>query len=231
MAREKKSQKTKGKRGQYEPGDFGRRPEYRDPIKRVLIACEGAETEVRYFRALLKDKRIRTARVEVYGPEGGTDPKSIVEFAKGKVEYARRDGDPFDEVWCVFDRDDHLKIADAMTQAKHQTDPEGGFEVAFSNPCFELWFLLHFRYSSGHQHRTAVARELKQKDRIAGYDKPMDVYGLLKDKQDDAIGNAKRLRKHHKDCNAGRQENPCTNVDELVVGLNKLAEEAAPPCQ
>jgi hypothetical protein len=43
-------------------------------------------------------------------------------------------------VWCVFDCDEHARLKPAIDQA---TALE--LSLAVSNPCFDLWFLLHFQ--------------------------------------------------------------------------------------
>jgi hypothetical protein len=50
-----------------------------------------------------------------------------------------------DEVWCVFDVDEHPKLAEARDQAN-----ANGIQLAVSNPCFELWLLLHFQEHRAH---------------------------------------------------------------------------------
>ena len=48
----------------------------------------------------------------------------------------------------VFDKDDYPDFDEAIELAK-----KNGFEVAYSNQAFELWFLLHFKKYSGKLHR------------------------------------------------------------------------------
>ena len=50
-------------------------------------------------------------------------------------KHADRD---FDEIWCVFDTDQHPNLAQAINEAG-----QSEIEVAVSNPCFELWLVLH----------------------------------------------------------------------------------------
>jgi len=57
----------------------------------------------------------------------------------------------YNSVWCVFDVDDHPRVADARQMAA-----DNGIELAISNPCFELWLLLHFRDGPGMQHRDKI---------------------------------------------------------------------------
>jgi RloB-like protein len=46
--------------------------------------------------------------------------------------------DKGDQVWVVFDRDQHERFEDAMSLCERQ-----GINVARSNPCFEIWLILH----------------------------------------------------------------------------------------
>ncbi|MEY8379328.1 RloB family protein [Lachnospiraceae bacterium 56-18] len=49
--------------------------------------------------------------------------------------------DEGDMIWCVFDRDEN---SDGSLQKAKQTAMREGYRLAYSNPSFELWFLLHF---------------------------------------------------------------------------------------
>lgn len=78
-------------------------------------------------------------------------------LASSRLE-AKRSGDPnarFDEVWVVFDRDEHPRYDEAVNMAR-----ANGIELAVSNPCFELWLLLRFRENPGAQHRHDMQRLL-----------------------------------------------------------------------
>ncbi len=67
---------------------------------------------------------------------------------------------------------------------------DNGFRLAVSNPCVELWILLHFRDSPGAQHRHPLQRMLKAY--IAGYDKGLDFADLVGG-IDEATARARRL--------------------------------------
>lgn len=63
-------------------------------------------------------------------------PRDLVEHAR---RIAPANGEDFDEVWCVVDVDDFdLEPAVALA-AKLDV------RLAVSNPCFELWLLLHYQ--------------------------------------------------------------------------------------
>ena len=98
-----------------------------------LVVCEG-ETEVDYLCELA-----RSLRIHVHICKGdGTDPKSIFSTAKRKV---KEDGVKYDKVFCVFDRDNHhTAFAEAIELCKSKK-----FIPIVSNPCFELWLILHFQ--------------------------------------------------------------------------------------
>lgn len=138
-----------------------RLPATRIPKRRLLVVCEGKRTEPEYIAGF--ERHVRNARVEIEIPKERGDPKRVVEIAKkctqDAVDEAKRQRDDFlafDETWCVFDRDEHDRFADACTMAR-----DNGFELAISNPCIELWLLLHFRENPGMQSRHVVARMLR----------------------------------------------------------------------
>jgi hypothetical protein len=103
-----------------------RRKPRRDPLPRVLIVCEGIRTEKGYFQSLRHAERIP---IDLEILAGGT-PKTLVERAvKRKREAdttAKKSGDPnsrFDEVWCVFDVDEHPFLPEATSRG--QPDSRG----------------------------------------------------------------------------------------------------------
>jgi hypothetical protein len=95
-----------------------RRKPRRNPLPRILIVCEGIRTEEGYFRSLRHAERIP---IDLKVPSGGT-PKTLVEWAVSRKREAdaaaKSSGDPnlrFDEVWCVFDVDEHHQIQVAIS--------------------------------------------------------------------------------------------------------------------
>src|ERR1035437_553946 len=92
-------------------GLFLRQRPWLTPRRRILIVCEGAKTEKLYFTGISRELRLTATVIEVVGgDEAGTAPKSIVEHAKALNASAKRRKEPFQDTWCVFDRDDHLQI-------------------------------------------------------------------------------------------------------------------------
>ncbi len=59
----------------------------------------------------------------------------------------RLPSDDFDEIWCVFDKDDRKnETFDKFIQEAN----ERKWIAGWSNPCFELWLELHFHEVSRH---------------------------------------------------------------------------------
>jgi RloB-like protein len=75
----------------------------------------------------------------------------------------------FDQVYAVFDRDDHQNYFDALNKAKSlegklRNDEHQPiiFEAIVSIPSFELWLLLHYEDIQHPLHRNEVMTRLKQ---------------------------------------------------------------------
>lgn len=190
--------------------DLRRRKWFRHPLARFLIVCEGEVTETYYFSDL---KRLEKIPVELKF-RSGASPKTLVEWAleekKTAERLAKRDRDnfsKFDEVWVVCDTDDHPLMAEAKQQAT-----ANGIKMAISNPCFELWALLHFQEQFAYVHRDKL-RELCVRH-IPRYEKRLPVAELI-ERYKDALDRANRLQQWH----ASRDTpgaNPSTDVHKLV---------------
>ena len=191
--------------------------------KRFLLYCEGIETEPSYFRGLMHF--LRSSLVEIEIGEEQKDPKGLVELAKARRDDARRVAKKekdisllYDEVWCVFDVDRHTRLPDAIQQATALS-----IDLAISNPCFELWLLIHFQdqwaYIGGDHAHSAVRKHMP------GYEKTVD-YSLISGKGAAAIGRAVVMERRAKDA-GDRIGNPTTAMWRLVSELCKHASFSA----
>jgi hypothetical protein len=114
-------------------------------IKRsILVFTEGSKTEPMY---LTHWRRLHCDRVSVVFDTFHAAPLQLVERAAarragelGKARHGRAGAGAHDEYWCVFDVDEHPNIGAALDLAAAR-----GIRVAVTNPCFEMWFLLHFQ--------------------------------------------------------------------------------------
>lgn len=192
----------------------------RKPRRRLLVACEGKRTEPDYIEGYRRLVRNPLVEVVIAGEQG--DPKRVVEMAKMRKraaeEEAQRERDgylDFDEVWCVFDRDDHQRFHDACCMAS-----SNGFELAVSNPCVELWLLLHFRESPGPQQRRDVVRMLRR--HLPGYDKVVE-FDRLAPTVSEATGRARRLDEDASAMGEPRR-NPTTGFYRLTDSIARESQ-------
>ena len=195
-----------------------RRPSRRSPKERVLVVCEGMYTEPLYFRAMRDRLRLNTLEVKA---TKGVDPRTLVNIASKEDRREKRNGERFDSVYCVFDRDSHPQFEEASNMALDR-----GFKLARSWPCFEFWLLLHFdfvrapyaRKGSASPCDACIQNLRKHLPNYSKGDQTMfdDLWCLL----EDAIANGHRAAA---DVAATGEHNPSTEVHELVVYLRKLA--------
>lgn len=124
--------------------DLKRRTGTRPERKTILIYCEGEASEPDYISALKRVPEIRgnTAINLIIDATAGV-PLKLVEKA---IARKQRDTE-IDEYWCVFDVEwphHHPNLDRAIRLAGAE-----GINVAVSNPCFELWLILHFQRHTG----------------------------------------------------------------------------------
>ncbi|QXN62316.1 RloB family protein [Serratia fonticola] len=190
------------------------------PYDRVLIVCEGAKTEPNYFEEMRECYELSTANIEITG-ECGSNPGSILQYARDLYRESCDKGIPFDRVYCVFDRDMHSDYEETLRKIS-ELRPFNTFSSVRSVPCFEYWLLLHFTYTTkayeglpSNSSGTQVVSELK--NYIPDYGKGMKgVFINLSGQLDFAINNSKRAVRAANDSGS---ENPSTYVHELVEYL------------
>lgn len=195
----------------------------RIPHPVIIIVCEGAKTEPTYFKHF--KKRDKLLRVEIVKGAKGTSYQAVINKAiEAKEKHVGKTETEW-SVWCVSDVDADLKTPYSQSSKNSQLREYAkeaanhGFKVALSNPCFEVWFLLHFTYTTGYlQNYGVVARKLSEY--LGDYQKDTDIFGILLAEQETAINRAKRLNAFH--IEQGKADymdtsvNPHTNVWELV---------------
>lgn len=200
--------------------EYARKPggsRKRNPV--VYIICEGAETEARYFKHFRK----RGCHIDIRAiPSQYRSADKLVRKVRATLGSNPCYPEDGDIIWCVFDRDDNT---DATLAKARQAAVKAGYRTAFSNPSFELWFLLHFcDQTAAIENCGAAVKLLRQKGRLERYGKNKDVYDELKPFQAVAIKRAKErtaaLESEGTEI-ISRQSNPVTTVAELVEYLNR----------
>ena len=196
------------------------RVESREINKLVLITCEG-QTEKLYFESF----PVLTLTVQAIDLKGESKLKLIE-----STEQIAASGD-YDSVWCVFDMDYKMgekEFADfdnAIIKGKSL-----GYEVAYSNDSFELWFYLHYQYSEQKNIRTFYYDFLSKQWNLnyerdgKKYNFCLTTFNLLdedaKSSQSEAISRAKKLHELSKGL-PHHERNPITLIYRLVEFLNQ----------
>jgi len=108
--------------------------------KLIVIAAEGRDTENLYFDAMKRELAADNVHVEIlHRNNDESSPASVYEQIKGFMERYIIEQD--DELWVVVDRDKWTtKMIAAIARYCSQNDNQ---KFCLSNPCFELWLLLH----------------------------------------------------------------------------------------
>lgn len=194
------------------------------PYDRMLIVCEGAKTEVNYFSAIRREKRLPNADIEIVSSDYRTAPEQIVQYAIDRFRKTLA----FDRVYVVFDRDDHESYHNALARAEatnKKLKNDAGIKIPFiaipSVPNFELWILLHFRDVLAPIHRDAVYAELKKPGVYPTYAKNCPtVFSDTKTRIPEATARAEKLRASF---GAHDGNDPYTDADRLTGELLKIA--------
>lgn len=139
--------------------DYGKKEPSRDAHK-IYIVCEGEGTEPAYF-AFFEGLSSNLQVITIPPTEGKTDPLKLMEHAEQillddsreyTIDYKQRD-----TVWFVIDTDTWEKEGKivplrefcsqqnaTISQNFDEVKPYNAWNVAQSNPCFEIWFYYHF---------------------------------------------------------------------------------------
>ncbi|MFF4379564.1 RloB family protein [Kitasatospora sp. NPDC001547] len=112
-----------------------RRTGHRESKQRLLVVCGAKVTERDYLQGLKSS--VRNSAVSLRIVEHPRSPSQVVDHA---VLLRDQAGGEYDATWCVLDVDDFPDLERTAVEARRKN-----IEVAFSNPCFEVWLLLHFK--------------------------------------------------------------------------------------
>lgn len=208
--------RPQGRRPLSMTGGLGRRAPSRRPRDRFLLFLEGQKTENDYFRYVRQKLRDSLIVLEISGERG--DPLGLVEAAVLKRNQAfreaqrqRDDNLKYDQTWCVVDVDSHPRLQEAKVLAEAES-----IGLAISNPCFEIWPILHFRSHGGYLASYAQAREVLKRH-IPDYDKGLDCTHLAGGYEVARDRATVLLARHEENGKPGG--NPSTTVHHLLEAI------------
>lgn len=178
----------------------------------LLVFVEGAQTEelyLTYWRRRYRDHVL----IHIDPFRGG--PLQLVQHAvqakRGEARDAKRGrGRAHDQSWCVFDIDEHPHVPQAVELALRND-----INVAISNPCLELWFILHFEDRTAYIDRfTAQSRAgLLLKCGKVLTDSALET---LATRHADAVVRAVKLDEKHRGDGSPAGSNPSTSIWSLI---------------
>ncbi|WBB82022.1 RloB family protein [Micromonospora sp. WMMD882] len=176
--------------------DLRRRPGVREQRKTVLAVTNGESTERAYLEALRLEPWLRQRLVVVV--EKGSPVDAVRAAAR------RRDDNDFDQAYVVCDVDQY-PVAPPTNEARTHD-----VSLLWSNPCFEVWLILH-HVGCSHLDNARKARDLLRRH-VKDWDKTKLRFDDFREGVTDAVGRAQKL-------GAPPDANPSTGVWQLVDAL------------
>lgn len=189
----------------------------RIPKNKIIIAVEGKnKTEKTYFSNFDDGKKHYSIS---FAKGNYTDPVNLVKMLIIEIKKLGLDLENNDEAYCIFDTDidiqKNILINDAIILAK-----ENNIKVITSNPSIEIWFLLHFEYTTSRMNNKELIKRLKKY--YPNYDKNINIFKDINQNVKEAIKNAKKLEEYQINNNReikSVEANPNTEIYKVVEKL------------
>ncbi|MBC6448078.1 RloB family protein [Actinokineospora xionganensis] len=193
--------------------DLRRKTANRQELKTILVFCEGEASEPDYINALKRLPNVhgRTSiNIEI-------DPKQGVPLTLVRRAIERAGDDEIDECWCVFDVEwpkNHPNLDEAIRLAdKH------GIRLAISNPCFELWLILHFEDQSAFMNTHDAERRSRKLDGRAG--KRVDAERYMRLRQAASLRASGLSQRHQRDRTDFPHDNPSSTMCDFLAAIER----------
>lgn len=164
------------------------------PVAHIFV--EGGKknkTERLYFSAIF---RLLDCKYTLKFHSGDyTDLQSMINLAKPILKSSDFKENEEDKIFCVVDIDGMVSKAKYL-QALYEKYHSERLIIIFSNPTIELWYKLHFTYSTRPYHNgQEVIADLKSY--IPQYNKNVDCFSYLESKTWDVVKNSEKLLKSY----------------------------------
>lgn len=177
-----------------------------------MVFCEGKVSERDYINGLkrLPEVRTRTSVDVQVDPQVGV-PLTLVERAVAR----KRTDDEIDECWCVFDVEwpqHHPNLDRAVQLASTK-----GIPLAISNPCFELWLILHLKAQTAFLDTNEARSRSQQLDGRTG--KGIDPSIYLPHRQIASERAASLVTRHKNNETTFPNDNPGSTMFRLLAAV------------
>lgn len=193
---------------------------YRKSKRVILVSYEGKKnkTENNYFSNYNGRDKSYVIRMV---PGSETDPVNIVKQTIQEVKKLGLDLNEDDRAYCIFDTDNNTSKNSQIKEAV-MIAQENNIGVITSSPCIELWFLLHYEYTTANMNSDEVIKRLKT--HYPKYNKNCNIYPIINDKTKKAYANAIKLEQYQKQNNRNIKSveaNPHSDVYQIIDELEK----------
>jgi hypothetical protein len=147
--------------------------------------------------------------------------KTAIDELRSRSRRKRNSFEENDQVWASFDEDIHPNVSEAINLARQH-----GVHVAYSNPCFEVWPIVHLIEQPFNRpmHRHEAQRMLS--GLMPNYDpngsKTID-YELIKSRFDHAFRQAENMQRCRNEEGAPLG-NPYTGVHILLRTIKEAGK-------
>jgi hypothetical protein len=206
-----------------QPRPLKRKVATRPPRKTLVVFCEGEKTEPQYLLALKQQPFIKDAAavdIRVETGRGGAVPLTLVTLATAARAKSAAEEAEVDEFWCVFDVEwprNHPHLPDAIARAE-----ANDIKLAISNPCFELWLILHYLDHGSWLENSQAVELRRQLD--GSTNKSLDAAKYMP-RIEDAVRHAAALDTRHERNRTGfPHNNPSSGMHHPIASVRPPSE-------
>lgn len=156
----------------------------RKPVLLLLVEGKFNATETIYFSSFRNSSKYSIKVITT----GDTDPLGMLDALKKECDNHDIKEEYGDKSFVVLDLDvNDKKAKDIMSLS---VDDQAKFII--SNPCFEIWYLNHFEYSTKQYSSSKEVKRYLKKEYVHDYSEKKDMKSILEGKLSTAINNSKQ---------------------------------------
>lgn len=202
---------------------LSRRSATRPPLPVIVVVCDDARTAVAYFDIVKREVKEKLTLHVVKKPCDRTTPSDVIGFAIERYEGLRQTDSHDDQgdqeaVWALIDVEQAPERRRQAQEAKSAGE-KAGVCVALSNPCYEVWTLLHLEDSGAYFSDCDAVLKRLEREWLDNFGQPLGKkaqadYTKIMPNRGIAVARAKQ---HHK---AGDQS--WTEVYQVIERINQV---------
>lgn len=189
-----------------------RSKQHKRPLLPSIAIVGDGYTEQIYFDQLKRDKGNLSFIIYPELPENKGKGGGFMKVLN-KAKELKKQG--HDTVYCLVDMDVvYNQNKTEEYRRERQKAEKQGVAVIECHPCFEIWILLHYDYSTqSYSNCKAVENRIKGITELSSYSKNKDyqikLYNQIRGRLSMAISNAQKLEEHRSSVDVGQQSPKC----------------------